>query len=357
MPQHSAQAYLWRMTGIGASHRERKLQKVTCNLCGNEVARQHLSKHQETGRCKSKRKDYQAAQQAAGVDLTPAAVPEPVPPELPPAEYRVSMDGEHTTPCPVNGCPAKPIRRNAMRVHFQAKHPRDTIVIEEEGRFPRCTKCGIFSRAVGTAHQKTQYCIKATKVKSLRKAEELNRRIVEETVFTVQGIPIETVSEFQYLGRIVTNNDDDSAAVNRNLTRARQKWGRIGKVLIRTGAAPKTMASFYKAIVQSVLLFGSETWVLSQLMERKLQSFHHRCARFITGQHIRKNNDDTWTCPSSEGVLRDAGMWTIQQYIGRRRSTVMRYASDRNIYKRCVASKPLASCNKQLVWWLPDETV
>jgi hypothetical protein len=238
-----------------------------------------------------------------------------------------------------------------MRVHFQGKHLRDTIVIEEEGRFPRCMKCGIFARKVDDAHQKTQTCIKATKVKSLRQAVEMNRRIVAERVFTVQGIPIETVSEFQYLGRIVTNNDDDSAAVNRNLTRARQKWGRIGKVIIRTGADPKTMASFYKAIVQSVLLFGAETWVLSQAMERKLQSFHHRCARFITGQHIRKNNDGTWTCPSSEGVLREAGMWKIQEYIERRRSTVMQYASDRDIYKRCVSSTPLASSNMQCVWW------
>jgi len=289
-----------------------------------------------------------------------ATLPEPVPVEElpPPAEYCISMDGEYATPCPVPGCPAKPVRRNAMRVHFQGKHLRDTIVIEEEGRYPRCTNCGIFSRAVGEAHQKTQTCIRVTKVKSLRQAAELNRRTVEERVFTVEGIPIETVSEFQYLGRIVTNNDDDSAAVNRNLTRARQKWGRIGKVLVRTGAAPKTMASFYKAIVQSVLLFGAETWVLSRSMDRKLQSFHHRCARFITGQHIRKNNDDTWTCPSSEGVLRDAGMWKIQEYIGRRRSTVMRYASDRDIYKQCVASTPLASCNMQLVWWLPPgETV
>ena len=245
-----------------------------------------------------------------------------------------------------------------MRVHFQARHFHDTIVIEEEGRFPRCMSCGIFTSAVGDAHRKTQTCIKATKVKSLRQAEELNKRVVAERVFTVQGIPIETVSEFQYLGRIVMNKDDDLAAVNRNLTKARQKWGRIGKVLIRTGADPKTMASFYKAIVQSVLLFGAETWVLSQSMERKLQSFHHRCARFITGQHIRKNDDDTWTCPSSEGVLRAAGMWTIQEYIERRRSTVMRYASNRDIYKRCETSKPLASFNMQLVWWRsPGETV
>lgn len=34
-------------------------------------------------------------------------------------------------------------------------------------------------------------------------------------------------------------------------------------------------------------------------MEKQLQSFHSRCARHITGQHIRQNKDETWTCPAT----------------------------------------------------------
>jgi len=35
-------------------------------------------------------------------------------------------------------------------------------------------------------------------------------------------------------------------------------------------------------VVQSVLLYGSETWVWSQSMRLALQGFHHRVARKIT---------------------------------------------------------------------------
>ena len=99
------------------------------------------------------------------------------------------------------------------------------------------------------------------------------------------------------------------------------------------------MASFYKAIVQSVLLYGSESWVMTLSMEKQLQSFHRRCALYITGQHIRQNDDGTWTHPSSENVLEMAGLWTIQEYIKIRRNTVMKYARSRFIDQQCEESK------------------
>jgi hypothetical protein len=38
---------------------------------------------------------------------------------------------------------------------------------------------------------------------------------------------------------------------------------------------------FYKSIVQSVLLYGCETWVLSDRMISTLRGFHHRVAKKI----------------------------------------------------------------------------
>jgi hypothetical protein len=75
------------------------------------------------------------------------------------------------------------------------------------------------------------------------------------------------------------------------------------------------MASIYKAVVQAVLLCGCESWVLTQQSERSLQSFHYKYARYITGQHIWKNTDGTWTCPKSSKVLEKANLLQIQAYI------------------------------------------
>ena len=207
----------------------------------------------------------------------------------------------------------------------------------------------------GDKHQQLADCIKYAAIRESRAAAKVNTRAVVETVFNVDGVPIENVSEFKYLGRVVKSNDDDRPAMKANMKKARAAWGRISGILTREGANPKAMASFYKAIVQSVLLYGAESWVLTLSMEKELQSFHRRCARYITGLHIRPNQDGTWTHPSSVEVLEKAGLLTIQEYIRCRRATVMKYAQSKFIYRQCVASTPLARNPNQLVWWKLDE--
>ena len=53
------------------------------------------------------------------------------------------------------------------------------------------------------------------------------------------------------------------AGGKQNLRRARGKWGQLTNILGREGADRRTLGRFYVAVVQTVLLFGSETWVLT----------------------------------------------------------------------------------------------
>jgi hypothetical protein len=65
----------------------------------------------------------------------------------------------------------------------------------------------------------------------------------------------------------------------------------------KKGANPKIMGTFYKTIIQSVLLYGSESWVISNHMMRALRSFHWRCAQYITGKHIWQDSNGNWHYP------------------------------------------------------------
>ena len=42
----------------------------------------------------------------------------------------------------------------------------------------------------------------------------------------------------------------------------------------REGADPITSAAFYRAVVQALLLFGADTWVLSAATENSISGFH-----------------------------------------------------------------------------------
>ena len=52
------------------------------------------------------------------------------------------------------------------------------------------------------------------------------------------------VSEFRYLGRLLTATDDDWPEVAGNIRKARMSWGRLARVLVREGADPKASQSF-----------------------------------------------------------------------------------------------------------------
>ena len=135
----------------------------------------------------------------------------------------------------------------------------------------------------------------------MKGAERKRQRLAEtetrensERSFEAYGAPIESVLEFKYLGRILTATDDDWPAVVRNLRKARRSWGRLARVLRREGAYPKVSRTFYIAVTQAVLLFGSETWVLTARIEKSLDSFQSRVARKLTGRQPRRRKDGTW---------------------------------------------------------------
>jgi hypothetical protein len=48
---------------------------------------------------------------------------------------------------------------------------------------------------------------------------------------------------------------------------------------------PKVSAVFYKAVVQSVLLYGSETWNLTKTALAWLEGFHIRAAYHMAKKH------------------------------------------------------------------------
>ena len=100
-----------------------------------------------------------------------------------------------------------------------------------------------------------------------------------------------------------------------NLGKARKSWGKVAAVLGKRKVNAQKMAYFYQAIVQAVLLYGSETWVMTQPIIQKLNTFHHQCARFITGSFIHPNDDGTWTYPNSKIILKKAGLATVEEYI------------------------------------------
>ena len=167
----------------------------------------------------------------------------------------------------------------------------------------------------------------------------------------VDGQAINRVPQFKYLGRLLDEGDDDTPAAMRQLARARDTWRRFNAVLSRQGASARTRGYFYKAVVQAILLYGSESWTLPESTLRNLRSFHSRVARHLTARHIRCLEDGTWFCPPTAEVLAEAGLRTIDEYIQKRRDTIRAGVVTRPIYQECRRSAALPGQSRKVVWW------
>ena len=96
------------------------------------------------------------------------------------------------------------------------------------------------------------------------------------------------VTSFRYLGKVILAADDDWPAVVKNLSRARAIWRRMTLILSRVGAVPRVSGFFFKAVVQAVLIFGSETWVVNPCKVKALGGSQDQVARRLTGKLPRR---------------------------------------------------------------------
>ena len=144
-------------------------------------------------------------------------------------------------------------------------------------------------------------------------------RQAREVVFQCYGQPLETVQSFKYLGRLLTSTNDDWPTIYKNLTKARRRWAMLAKVLAREGADQSTMARFYIAIVQAVLLYGSETWTVNQSILRVVGGFHNRVARRIAHCTSHLSNGE-WVYPPLSDAFEATGLAPVETYIQERQA-------------------------------------
>jgi hypothetical protein len=67
--------------------------------------------------------------------------------------------------------------------------------------------------------------------------------------FTVHGDVLEKVEVNRYLGRLLLQDDNDVQAVRSQLCKAQGMWARVGQVLHKENAPPRTSVKFYQTIV------------------------------------------------------------------------------------------------------------
>ena len=170
--------------------------------------------------------------------------------------------------------------------------------------------------------------------------------------FYINNKSIEKVKRFKYLGRWFTDNDDDTHAIVENIKKARNQWNSLANILKREGANSVCMGRFYLTIVQAVLLYGADSWTINERNFKRLQSFHNRAVRFLTGDHIQKRTEE-WYYPNHSSLFKKARLLPIEKYLERRRGTLRKYLKDnkRELLEKAKNMRQHCYNSSKILWW------
>ncbi len=116
-------------------------------------------------------------------------------------------------------------------------------------------------------------------------------------------------------------------------------------------ATPKTCGMFYKATVQAVLLYGSETWSLSPSSMKRLEGFHICAAWRMSGKRPERNVDGSWMYPRSKEVLEAVGMKSIANFVDVQRQTGTNFIVNRPIHELCAGAVRKRGSPVRPFWW------
>ena len=85
-----------------------------------------------------------------------------------------------------------------------------------------------------------------------------------------------------------------------------------------------------------VMLYGSETWVLTLYMGRVLCRFHQRVALRLTERQPQRGSNRGWVYPLLEDALEEAGLQEVETYISRHQNTVAQFIVTSPIMELCM---------------------
>ena len=113
---------------------------------------------------------------------------------------------------------------------------------------------------------------------------------------------------------------------------------------------------FYKALAQSVLLYGCETWTITPSLLAPLRGFHHRVARQITGKLPALQNGQ-WVIPPTEEALDAASLYPIEEYIRVRQRTLVDKIANRPLLTLCDGAERRSGSSPRRAYWWQQPTI
>ena len=107
------------------------------------------------------------------------------------------------------------------------------------------------------------------------KTEYMSLNSKSDNMISRNGNSIKNVDNFKYLGSYIANTEND---IN---TRIAKAWAALNSMIIlwKSNLSENLKRSFFRAAVESVLVYGATTWTLTATLEKRLDGAYTRMLR------------------------------------------------------------------------------
>jgi len=113
------------------------------------------------------------------------------------------------------------------------------------------------------------------------------------------------VEDFTYLRSIISKDGgSDQGDIRVRIGKARTAFAISTPVWRSKVISRKTKLRIFNTNIKSVLLYGSEMWIVTKANSTKLQTFVNKCLRSIMGIHWPEvmTNEELWTTTEQERI-------------------------------------------------------
>ena len=118
--------------------------------------------------------------------------------------------------------------------------------------------------------------VKKTKTMVISRHKEENNPVI-----TVDGVPLEMVDIFKYLGTLIVENAKTEVEIEARTKLAKAQFSAMSKTFTSKRLKIKTKLRILKCYIFSIFTYGSEAWTLSKVLEQKIEALEMYCFRWI----------------------------------------------------------------------------
>ena len=112
--------------------------------------------------------------------------------------------------------------------------------------------------------------------------------------FLVDGTEVEQVTQFNFLGALITTSGGCSAEIRRCLAMAKSAMVGLNKIWVDRGITKATKTRLVSALIFPIATYGCETWTLTKSDRKRINSFELWCwRRMLRISWIMKRTNDS----------------------------------------------------------------